>query len=72
MNVCLDNFCFFPVVDCFIDVEHSTAAPLNHGPSLQSRGLQYEGFEPAQPEDALDQDPVREFIYRSKFVRYLV
>ncbi|KAJ3790853.1 Pep3/Vps18/deep orange family-domain-containing protein [Lentinula aff. detonsa] len=37
-------------------VEHTNAAPVNHG-SLQSRGLHYEGFEPAQPEEVLDLDP---------------
>ncbi|KAE9408232.1 hypothetical protein BT96DRAFT_1013688 [Gymnopus androsaceus JB14] len=38
-------------------VEHSTAVPAVHGASLQSSGLQYEGFEPSQPEDILDLDP---------------
>ncbi|KAJ4484856.1 Pep3/Vps18/deep orange family-domain-containing protein [Lentinula edodes] len=36
-------------------VEHTTAATPSHG-VLQSRGLQYEGFEPAQPEEVLDFD----------------
>ncbi|KAF5374819.1 hypothetical protein D9758_000409 [Tetrapyrgos nigripes] len=35
-------------------VEHSTSAPASHG---ALPGLQYEGFEPSNPEDALDIDP---------------
>lgn len=47
------------IADGFIDVEHSTAAPVGHGASLQSSGLQYEGFEPSPPEEILGLDPVR-------------
>lgn len=54
------NSLFLIIPDGYIDVEHSTAAPAGHGASLQSSGLQYEGFEPSPPEDVLDLDPVRE------------
>ncbi|KAK7468755.1 tethering complex subunit [Stygiomarasmius scandens] len=36
-------------------VEHSTPGPTSHGTALPS--LQYEGFEPSNPQDVLDVDP---------------
>ncbi|KAJ3721541.1 Pep3/Vps18/deep orange family-domain-containing protein [Lentinula raphanica] len=37
-------------------VEHTNAASASHG-NLQNRTLDYEGFEPAQPQEILDLDP---------------